>query len=101
MRCFQSATSPLASAAPCSTAVIASGSFLSDAGKFSSSHARASARKASRSAPPKSAISIVLPMRSAVLRRVGQAQDALGDDVRLDLLAAAEDRRGLAREPGP
>src|SRR5204863_286475 len=38
---------------------------------------------------------------SAVLGRVRQAQDALGDDVRLNLLAAAEDRRGLAREPGP
>src|ERR1700742_3828570 len=32
--------------------------------------------------------------------RVGQAEDPLGDDVGLDFLASAVDRRGLAGKPG-
>src|SRR5436190_16830240 len=37
--------------------------------------------------------------KSLGLRKVRQAQDALGNDVRLHLLGAAEDREGLAEQP--
>src|SRR5882672_9986733 len=41
---------------------------------------------------------VLTPVRLRLLM-IEEAKDALGDDVVLDFLAAAEDRRGLAAEP--
>src|ERR1019366_5032465 len=98
MRFFHSASSPLSSSRP-SRYIIPPLPF-SAGGKFASSHSRASVRKASRSAPPKSAIGFKSPRKlGSGLGRIGQAQNPLGNDVALNLLAAAEDGCGLAGEP--
>src|SRR5579872_1554596 len=58
------------------------------------------ASSCARSSPSR-ASTVVSVMRSASDRagHLGQVQDPLGDDVVLDLVAAAVDRAGLAAEP--